>query len=109
MAENQYIKLTGNFYFDPVNRYILKKQGTAFIFVRHDRRNFHKPVGKDRRGKFDFIPIHLKPIAQGLLWDAESKNVYKVIRGNYVLYSRDRRKMPGNNPVGHERRQKGTE
>ncbi len=105
MSEKDYIKLTGNFYFDPVKKHILRKLGSAFSFVRHDRRFSHRPVSKDRRDKFDAMPIHLKPIAQGLFWDAEAKNVYKQIKGNFVLYSKDRRKSPGPSPTGAERRQ----
>src|SRR5579883_3378236 len=71
MSEKNYIKLSGNFYFDPVKKHILKKQGSSFTFVRHDRRFTHRPVTKDRRDKFDAMPIHLKPIAQDLFWDAE--------------------------------------
>ncbi len=105
MSEKNYIKLSGNFYFDPVKKHILKKQGSSFAFVRHDRRFSHRPVAKDRRYKFDAMPIHLKPIAQGLFWDAENKHVYKKINENYVLYSKDRRKAPGASPTGAERRQ----
>ncbi len=105
MSEKNYMKLSGNFYFDPVKKHILRKQGATFTFVRHDRRFDQRPVGKDRRARFDAMPIHLKPIAQGLFWDAEGKNVYKKIGGNFVLYSKDRRKVPGSNPAGTERRQ----
>ena len=38
MAASDYIKLTGNFYFDPAARTILKKQGERYIHVQHDRR-----------------------------------------------------------------------
>ncbi len=105
MSEKDYIKLSGNFYFDPIKRHILKKQGQNFSFVRHDRRFTHRPVTKDRRYKLDAMPIHLKPITQGLFWDAEGKNVYKKIGGNFVLYSKDRRKAFGASPTGAERRQ----
>jgi hypothetical protein len=104
MSEKNYLKLTGNFYFDPVHKHILKKQGATYIFVLHDRRRAQKPVSKDRRARFDAMPIHLKPIAQGLFWDAESKNVYKKIGGNFVLYSKDRRKSHGPSPTGSDRR-----
>jgi len=104
MSEKDFIKLTGSFYFDPVKKHILKKMGTKFTFVVHDRRRMHRPVARDRRAKFDAMPIHLKPIAQGLFWDGEGKHVYKMINGNYVLYSKDRRKTHGTGPGGKERR-----
>lgn len=107
MSEKSYIKLSANFYFDPIKKHILKKQGESFTFVRHDRRFSQRPVVKDRRARFEALPVHLKPIAQGLFWDPEGKNVYKKIGGNFVLYSRDRRKVPGESPTGNERRISG--
>jgi len=104
MSEKNYMKLSGNFYFDPVKKHILKKSAGGFSFVMHDRRRGHRPVSKDRRAKFDAMPIHLKPIAQGLFWDAENKDVYKKIGGNFVLFSKDRRKSHGDSPTGAERR-----
>src|SRR5579872_5152775 len=104
MAEKDYLKLTGNYYFDPVKKTILKKQGGSFSFVLHDRRRGHRPVSQDRRSRMEAMPIHLKPMAQNLFWDAEGKNVYKKIGGNYVLYSRDRRKSGGDSPTGKDRR-----
>lgn len=91
MSEDKYIKLTGNFYFDPVQKTILKKVGAKYAFVLHDRRRSNRPVVKDRRAKFEAMPVHLKPIAQGLFWNPESKEVFRKIGNNYVLYSRDRR------------------
>ena len=106
MAEKDYMKLTGNYYFDPVKKTILKKQGGSFTFVLHDRRRGHRPVSKDRRSRMESMPIHLKPMTQSLFWDAEGKNVYKKIGGNYVLYSKDRRKSGGASPTGNDRRTK---
>ncbi len=104
MTESRYLKLTGNYYFDPIRKEILKKQGTAFTLVLHDRRRFNQPVGKDRRSRFESLPIHLKPMSQGLFWDEENQNVYRNIRGNFVLYSRDRRKVLSGSPTGQNRR-----
>ena len=105
MSEKSYIKLTGSFYFDPIKKQILRRQGQDFTLVLHDRRRSHRPVSKDRRARYDAMPIHLKPLPQGLFWDAEGKNVYKKVGGNYVLYSKDRRKAHGPSPTGAERRQ----
>ncbi len=104
MSEKDYLKLSGSFYFDPIKKHILKKQGSGWAFVMHDRRRGHKPVTKDRRAMFDAMPIHLKPIAQGLFWDSNAKDVYKKIKDNLVLYSKDRRKSHGPSPTGGERR-----
>ncbi|HEY5039589.1 MAG TPA: hypothetical protein VIJ93_11000 [bacterium] len=104
MSEKNYLKLTGSFYFDPIHKHILKKQGGTYSFVLHDRRRTHKPVSKDRRSRLEAMPIHLKPIIQGLFWDSENKYVYKKIGGNFVLYSKDRRKSHGPSPTGSDRR-----
>jgi len=104
MAENQYIKLSGSFYFDPIKKSILKKQGSQYAFVLHDRRRSHRPVSKDRRAKFDAMPIHLQPITHGLYWDSGNKDVYRKIGDNFVLYSKDRRKSKGQSPTGADRR-----
>lgn len=105
LSEKNYIKLTGNFYFDPLKKNILKKQGSSYIFVLNDRRRNEKPVSKDRRkGAAETVPVHLKPIIQGLYWDAANKQVYKKLGGNFVLFSKDRRKAHGPSPTGHERR-----
>lgn len=101
MGEDKYIKLTGNFFFDPVQKTIMKKQGDKFTFVLHDRRRVNRPVVKDRRAKFDELPVHLKPIAKGLFWNPESKEVFRRIGNNYVLYSKDRRS--GRAPQTHEK------
>ena len=105
MAEKDYLKLTGNYFFDPIKKHIMKKTGAIFSFVMHDRRRGHKPVSNDRRSRREALPIHLKPIARGLYWDAEGKDVYRKVGDNFVLFSKDRRKAHGASPTGAERRQ----
>ncbi len=104
MADSRYLKLTGNYYFDPIRKEILKKQGGQFALVLHDRRRFNQPVVKDRRSRYESLPIHLKPMARGLFWDEENMNVYRKIKDNFVLYSRDRRKALSSSPIGLNRR-----
>jgi hypothetical protein len=106
LSEKNYLKLTGNYFFDPVKKQILKKQGSGYVFVLHDRRRSHRPVSQDRRARLEAIPVHLKPIAQNLFWDAEGKYIYKKINGNFVLYSKDRRKE--HQPPAVERRKPHT-
>lgn len=106
MSEDKYIKLQGNFYFDPVQKTILKKQGTKYIFVLHDRRRVNLPVVKDRRAKFEEMPVHLKPIANNLFWNADTKQVFKKIGNNFVLYSKDRRQ--GRAPKTHDKERRGS-
>lgn len=105
MSEDKYIKLQGNFFFDPVQKTILKKQGSKFTHVMHDRRRVNVPVVKDRRAKFEAMPVHLKPIAKGLFFNPATKEVFRQIGNNYVLYSRDRRSGRGGH-AGEDRRGK---
>jgi len=106
MSEKNYLKLTGNYYFDPIKKLILKKQGSTYSFVLHDRRRANKPVSQDRRGRREAMPIHLKPMTHGLFWDAEGKDVYRKVGDNFVLFSKDRRKAHGPSPTGSDRRQR---
>jgi hypothetical protein len=86
------------YYFDPVTREILRKVGSQFVFVRHDRRRTSREGGSTET-------VKLKPIQGGLFWDAAAMAVYQFRTGHYVLYSRDRRKVPvGKSPTGKERR-----
>src|SRR5258708_3971855 len=107
MALPNYVHLGGAFYFDAKNRFIMKKTGERYVFVRHDRRSSlgQKPVAKDRRSQAQADAGHFKPIAGGLFWSPEEKAVFKKTEANYVLYSRDRRKTPGENAGGPERRE----
>ena len=104
MSEKNYIKLTGSYVFDPATKRILKKQGDGYVVVLHDRRKSQKPVARDRRYKPEAASIHLKPISHFLYWDSAGKDVYKKIGGNFVLYSRDRRKAPVAKRPGLDRR-----
>jgi hypothetical protein len=104
MAVSDYIKLTGNFYFDPASRAILKKQGERYLHVQHDRRRANKPVSVDRRKKPGEAPAGMKVIGDGLFWDEKSKGIYRQAAGKLTLYSRDRRKAAGPHPAGGDRR-----
>lgn len=106
MSEDKYIKLQGSFYFDPAQRTILRKQGGQFIHVMHDRRRVNLPVTKDRRAKFEEIPVQLKPIAKGLFFNPATKEVFRRIGNNYVLYSKDRRQ--GRAPKTHDKERRGS-
>ena len=91
------VRLKVGYFFDPVTREILRKVGSQFVFVRHDRRRTHREGGPTET-------VRLKPILGGLFWDADMLAVYQFRNGHYVLYSRDRRKAHGKSPTGKERR-----
>jgi hypothetical protein len=91
------VRLKVGYYFDPQTREILRKVGSQFVFVRHDRRRTTRDGGPAET-------VKLKPIQGGLFWDAAAMAIYQFRTGHYVLYSRDRRKVPGKSPVGKDRR-----
>ena len=92
------ISLTAGVYFDPVTREILRKVGSQFIYLRHDRR-------RTKRGQVSMRNnVALKAVKGGLYWDPKEKAVYQFRNGNYVLHSRDRRSKGGKSPTGKERR-----
>ena len=91
------VRLKVGYYFDPQTREILRKVGSQFVFVRHDRRRTSREGGSTET-------VKLKPIQGGLFWDPAAMTIYQFRTGHYVLYSRDRRKVAGKSPVGKERR-----
>jgi len=94
------VRLTAGVYFDPLTREVLRKVGSQYIFLRHDRR---RTTRTGARGE----AVTLKPIQGGLLWDPKENKVYQFRNGHYVLYSKDRRKgTSGRNPTGPERRKR---
>lgn len=94
------VRLKVGVYFDPVTREILRRVGSQYVFVRHDRRR-----GKLTRAEAEKSQLRL--IAGGLFWDPAHNAIYQFRSGNYVLYSKDRRKTAvGSSPTGKERRKK---
>ena len=94
------IRLKTGIYFDPVAREILRKVGSQYVFIRHDKRRSDKRTGARNEA------VTLKPIQVGLFFDPKEVKVYQFRAGHYVLYSKDRRKAPGKSPVGVERRKR---
>lgn len=92
------IRLKVGVFFDPVTREVLRKVGSQYVFLRHDRRSTTR---SGARG----VTVTLKPIQGGLLWDPKENKIYQFRNGHYVLYSKDRRKgYSGKSPTGKERR-----
>ena len=92
------ISLTAGVYFDPITREILRKVGSQFIYLRHDRR-------RTKRGQVSMRDnVALKAVKGGLYWDPKEQAVYQFRGGNYVLHSKNRRKLKGKSPTGAERR-----
>ncbi len=94
------VRLKVGVYFDPVSREVLRKVGSQYIFIRHDLRR------SSRTGERS-TAVTFKPIKGGLYWDPKELKVYQFRSGNYVLYSKDRRKTPAaKSPTGAERRKR---
>jgi hypothetical protein len=93
------VPLKVGYFFDPVTREILRKVGSQYVFVRHDRRRTQR-LSQDQAEK-----SQLRLIQGGLFWDEKANAVYQFRAGQYVLYSKDRRKIKGASPTGKERRE----
>ena len=94
------VKLTVGYYFDPVTKAILKKVGSQYEFLRHDRRK------KDRKSVAEAEKLQFRMVTGGLFWDEKSRKIYRKSGSHFVLYSPDRRKAKpaGKSPTGKERR-----
>jgi hypothetical protein len=94
------VRLKVGIFFDPVTREVLRKVGSQYVFIRHDRRR-----GKLTREQAESSQLRL--IAGGLFWDPKDHAIYQFRSGHYVLYTRDRRKSKGGgSPTGVERRKR---
>lgn len=94
------IRLKVGIFFDPVTREVLRKVGSQYVFIRHDRRR-----GKLSREQAESGQLRL--IAGGLFWDPKTNAIYQFRSGHYVLYTKDRRKTKGGaSPTGTERRKR---
>jgi hypothetical protein len=91
------IKLSVGYYFDPKTKGIYKKSGSAYQFVRHDRRKKAR-LNAEEAARF-------KEVQGGLFWDATEKRLYRKQGDAFILLTKDRRKEPpGKSPTGNERR-----
>lgn len=94
------VKLTVGHYFDPVTKAILRKNGSKYEFLRHDRRR------AERKTQAQAEKSHFQLVTGGLFWDEKAKKVYRKSGAHYLLYCPDRRKVSGKGPSGRERRAK---
>ena len=94
------VKLSNGYFFDPTRKFVLKKVGSQYLFVRHDRRK------GGRKSQAQAEAAQMRMIQGGFFWDDEAKKLYIKQGASYVLYSPDRRKASGKNPHGAERRKR---
>ena len=95
------VRLGVGYYFDPLDKVVLRKSGSRYIFVRHDRRG---GTARKSQAHAELRQFHL--ITGGLFWDDKAKKLYRKTGQHYVLYSPDRRKMESASHAGQERRAK---
>ena len=94
------VKLSAGYYFDPVEKELLKKQGSQIGFVRHDRR--HERLMKATQAEAEARAFRM--VLGGMYWDEKAKKLYRKSGKNFVLYSPDRRKGGAKAPQSGERR-----
>jgi hypothetical protein len=85
------VRLTSGYYYDPVEKALLRKEGSQFGFVRHDRR--HERELKATQAEAEARGFRM--VAGGLFWDEKLKKLYRKSGRNFVLYTGDRRKSKG--------------
>ena len=96
------IRLSPGYYFDPVDKALMKKAGGQFGFIRHDRRRARElkatQAEAEARG--------FRMVSGGLFWDIKAKKLYRKSGSNYLLYTSDRRKKAGVSTADERRRTK---
>jgi len=88
---SRYKPLSGNLYYDTVDRVIVKSMGNRFVFVRHDRRS-GKPGANQQRRIEDVDMKSCISLGNNLYFDKKEKALYKKMSSGFVLYTTDRRK-----------------
>ncbi|MES2200918.1 MAG: hypothetical protein V4498_01555 [candidate division FCPU426 bacterium] len=94
------VPLSEGYYFDPLDQAILKKTGSSFGFVRHNRRKTRR-ITQSQAEEAQF-----RLVSGGLFWDEKAKKLYRRSGAHYVLYTSDRRKKSGSVPAIGERRKR---
>jgi hypothetical protein len=94
------IRLGPGYYFDPLEKTLLKKMGSQLGFVRHDRRY-------DREQKASQAEAEargFREVSGGFFWDGKSKKLYRKNGEHFMLYTSDRRKLDTGSNDSEERR-----
>jgi hypothetical protein len=103
MAEERYMYLKGNIYYDTKDKVIVQHLGNRYVFIRHDRRTKAAPVTEGKREE-DRITKGFIQVQGTLYFDKNTRQLYKKLGKNMVLYTKDRRKAAAR--VGLDRRKK---
>lgn len=101
----RYVHLDGNLYYDTKDKVIVKNMGNRYVYVRHDRRTREKDVPENElKRESDKSNKNLIRISEGIYFDKVLIQIYRMINGKLVLYSKDRRKE--SKSVSTDRRKK---
>jgi hypothetical protein len=104
MAEERYMHLKGNIYYDTKDKVIVQSLGNRFVFLRHDRRSKPSSVAQGKREE-DKLTKGFIQVQGTLYFDKNTRQLYKKLGKNMVLYTKDRRKTTGKVPVDRRKRQ----
>ena len=94
------IKLGPGYYFDPLEKALLKKSGAQFGFVHHDRRHDREVKASQAQAE----ARGFRMIAGGFFWDPKAKKIYRKSGAHFLLYSSDRRTGAAKPEKSRERR-----
>lgn len=104
MTEERYMHLKGNIYYDTKDKVIVQSLGNRFVFLRHDRRSKAAQVKEGKRDEDKLTKGFI--LVQGtLFFDTNTRQLYRKLGKNMVLYTKDRRKTTGKVPVDRRKKQ----
>ncbi|HDQ26072.1 MAG TPA: hypothetical protein ENN43_04920 [bacterium] len=101
----RYRHVEGKIYFDTKDKVLVQNMGNRFVYLRHDRRKRSAGTGSGKRAE-DSIKQNMIKVSGNLFFDRTLKQLYRIIGGKPVLYTKDRRKSAKN--VSRERRKPGS-
>ena len=104
MAEERYMHLKGNLYYDTKDKVIVQHLGNRYVFLRHDRRSKASPVTEGKREE-DKITKGFIQVQGTLYFDKTTRQLYRKLGNKMVLYTKDRRKTTGKVSVDRRKRQ----
>jgi hypothetical protein len=83
------VPLSGDFYYDPKEKLILKKEGSQFKLLDHERKRVN---GTAAQVKNDALEQGYKAVSGGFYWNEKTRQLYVRQGERYVLYALDRRR-----------------
>lgn len=104
MTEERYMHLKGNIYYDIKDKVIVQHLGNRYVFLRHDRRTKSASVTEGKREE-DKLTKGFIQVQGTLYFDKNTRQLYRKLGKNMVLYTKDRRKTAAKVGVDRRKRQ----